>query len=207
MTHFILTNSGTDFDLINPNPNSIKIEDIASALSKLCRHTGHTKQFYSVAEHSILVSKIVQPEHALAALLHDATEAYLGDVSSPLKALLPNYKIIEKKLQAVILKKFTGSEKLPDQVKHADLIALATERRDLMPPSPSPWTILNGIPRLKQRIEITMPHYTAKQLFLGRYKELSKKCNYPACNCPFDLAPNQKCCKNLERKNQIQGKK
>lgn len=80
--------SGREVDLLRPSHEDIEIADIATALSRICRFTGHGRKFYSVAEHSVRASHLVSPEVALQALLHDATEAYLGDVSSPLKKCL-----------------------------------------------------------------------------------------------------------------------
>jgi hypothetical protein len=98
----ITTLSGKFFDILKPEEYEYDIEEIATALSNLCRYTGHVNTFYSVAEHSVLVSRIVPERLALAGLLHDASEAYLGDVSSPLKKLLPEYKRIEDRVQRAI---------------------------------------------------------------------------------------------------------
>ncbi len=103
---WIYTNSGNMFDLSDPTPEMIKIEDIAHALSHICRYTGHVKEFYSVALHSLIVSEIVPAEFALEGLLHDAAEAYLNDISAPLKTLLPDYRDIETRVESVIAKKF-----------------------------------------------------------------------------------------------------
>jgi hypothetical protein len=93
-------------DGLDPNPDHILIEDIAHSLAHMCRWNGHTKRFYSVAEHSVFCAAITDPEHKLAALMHDASEAYLADISSPVKPHLQNYKKIEAHLMSVIAKKF-----------------------------------------------------------------------------------------------------
>lgn len=108
---WIQTNSGKKFDILSPTMESIDIKDITHALSMTCRYAGHTNSFYSVAEHSVLVSRKVEkltdsPIVALTALLHDASEAYLHDVTSPLKALLPRYVEIEREVQSLIYAKF-----------------------------------------------------------------------------------------------------
>lgn len=103
---WINTLSGKHLDFTNISPDSICIEDIAAALSNICRFTGHLEEFYSVAQHSVRVSYLVPPEFALEALMHDAAEAYCNDISSPLKALLPEYRVIEDRIEAVIRSKF-----------------------------------------------------------------------------------------------------
>jgi uncharacterized protein len=133
MNPTILTASGRYFDFINPDPESIRLSDIARALSRICRFTGHTKQFYSVAQHSVLVSQTVPHNLAMEGLLHDASEAYLGDVSSPLKQLLPDYKVIEHRVEDAIATKFGLIDPLNSHIKNADLRLLVTEKRDLMP--------------------------------------------------------------------------
>jgi len=92
---WILTRTGRRFDLLAPKADQVSTLDIAHALSQLCRFNGHTSRHYSVAQHSLLVASIVPAEHQLAALLHDATEAYVGDMTRPLKALLPDFSAIE----------------------------------------------------------------------------------------------------------------
>jgi len=86
--HFIQTCTGKRFDLLDSDPESICIEDIAHSLSHQSRFTGHCKWFYSVALHSILVCEKAEPQDKLYALLHDAAEAYIGDISTPLKNIL-----------------------------------------------------------------------------------------------------------------------
>lgn len=128
----ILTNKGSYFFFDRPEEHDYLIEEIAHALSHICRFTGHTKEFYSVAQHSVLVSLLVPYEYKLEALLHDASEAYLGDVASPLKALLPQYKAIERRVEQAIARRYSLRFPLPKPVKIADGRMLVTEKRDLL---------------------------------------------------------------------------
>ncbi|TKI02302.1 HD family hydrolase, partial [Martelella alba] len=128
---WITTFSGRHFDYADPDINSICITDIIHALSNECRYAGHCPQFYSVAQHSVLTSMIVPPAFALEALLHDAAEAYCKDIPAPLKQLLPDYHAVESRVDAAIRRRFGLPEAMSPEVKRADLIMLATERRDL----------------------------------------------------------------------------
>jgi hypothetical protein len=115
-----------------PASDEIDPVDIAHALSLLCRYGGHVDRFYSVAEHCVLMSNAVAPEHALAALLHDATEAYVCDVPRPLKAYLDAYRAIEDQVWAAIAIRFGLALELPAEVKQADTRILLNERAALM---------------------------------------------------------------------------
>lgn len=160
---WVQTYTGRAFDLLDPKPEQIDVLDIAHALSHLCRFTGHVRDFYSVAQHSCLVAEIVhdlwraetlapcQDVVALAALLHDAAEAYAGDVSTPLKRAmrgegeLSEYDVIEKRIEARIAVRF-GVDQVAagfaDLIKRADMIALATEHAALFDgPPPRSWGI------------------------------------------------------------------
>ena len=170
----IETASGREFNFLEPTQDSISIEDIAHALSNICRYTGHVRDFYSVAQHSVLVARIVEemgrPELALRALLHDAAEAYIGDVSSPLKKLLPEYRRIEAIVSAAIDRKFGFDGPEPPEVRRADYIALLTEKRDLMP-NTGIWPEYRDIaPR--ERPASPMEPFRAETLFLNKYHEL-----------------------------------
>lgn len=150
----ILTATGKSFDLYQPDPERIDPRDISHALAHLCRFNGHTREFYSVAQHSVLVAELVPEEHKLAALLHDATEAYIGDMVRPLKQWMHAYQDVEDWLWTCVCARFDLDTELPTDVHRADLIALATERRDLMPTDPAIWDCLVGI---EPMVEIIRP--------------------------------------------------
>ena len=145
---FIPTASGGKFFLQDPRPEDVHIDDIGHALSNLCRFTGHCRKFYSVAQHSICVAVLLRhqghpPEVQLAGLLHDGSEAYLGDVAAPLKRLLPDYRAIEWRVQAAVNKAFglPTDQRTQAAVKQADLMMLDTEARGLMS-NPHGWAAM-----------------------------------------------------------------
>lgn len=128
----IRTYTGLYINVFEPTLDMICIEDIAHALSMQCRFGGHLPIFYSVAEHSWYCSQLVKEEHKLAALLHDASEAYLLDVPRPIKKHLSNYKEIEHNLMLLISEKFGFNYPLHNDVKDVDELALITEWNSLM---------------------------------------------------------------------------
>lgn len=166
----ILTATGAYFDFTAPDPTTITIESIAHALSQICRFGGHTREFYSVAQHCVLASYIVPVEDALWALLHDAAEAYIGDVVRPLKQLLPDYRSIEAGVERAVISRFgLDPEEKPRSVKTADLILLATEQRDLMPSHDDEWAAIADVVPLEAHIRPWSPA-TARAKYLARYE-------------------------------------
>ena len=169
---FIGTFSGLRFWPLDPDPAKILIEDIAHALGHLCRFGGHSSKFYSVAEHSVHVSQLCLPEHALWGLLHDASEAYLVDLPRPLK-LLPEfapYREAERRLQRVIAVRFGLQPDQPASVAEADDTMLWIEAHSLLGSLP-----LEAIRGTRPPFEITdpLPPVEAERLFLRRFKEVS----------------------------------
>lgn len=170
----ITTLSGRFFDILKPEEYEYDIEEIAQALSNLCRYTGHVNRFYSVAEHSVLVSRIVPDNLALCGLLHDASEAFLGDVSSPLKKLLPEYKEIEENVEKAIANHFNLPFPYPKEIKEADKRMYWQERQEVAD---------NGVKdqlwhqdlRATRKVEARgMPPHMARRMFIARYNEIMR---------------------------------
>lgn len=180
---WIQTATGNRFDILSPIPELINIREIAVSLARKCRFGGHTKTparyYYSVAQHSVFVCDLVDdPRLKMPALLHDAHEAYsgFGDVLSPAMQLdgyvAEFIKSVTRRIDGAIAERFGFDESLfyCDEIKHADLVALATEKRDLMfdgrhewPPMPRPHT---GPIKSMGIIE-------SERLFLTRFRELT----------------------------------
>lgn len=165
---YVSTYSGRQFYPLAPTPEQIDIEDIAHGLAYQCRFNGQTRHFYSVAQHSLIVADLVPKRLRLVALLHDAAEAYLGDMVKPLKQLFPLFSDIEAKVMGAIGLRY-GIGNFDDRaIKRADLIALAMEKRDLMPNSTEPWAPLRGIAASPVRITPMSPQ-EAKASFLSAF--------------------------------------
>lgn len=163
----LITASGRLIDLTRMGPNDICLPDIAASLSKLCRFGGHTREFYSVAQHSVLVANNLPQHLQLAGLLHDAAEAYLCDLPRPVKELLPSYRQLEEKVWhqiAAVLHIPT----LEDPLIHTiDLRACKTEMALLMPGNSRLLNVtdLDILPGLAKALS----HEKAHRLFLETY--------------------------------------
>lgn len=165
------TYTGKKFWPFDPRPEEIDIIDLAHSLSLQCRFNGQCKMFYSVAQHSVLVSEIVKNEQALAALFHDAPESYIGDIIEPVKKDLKGINSIENKILNVILEHFNIKNYNKEEIHKADKILLVTEMRDLMTSPPETWRESNIYAPLPKRI-IPLSPKRAERLFLKRYDEL-----------------------------------
>lgn len=168
---WIYTHKGIKFWPLDPIPEEVDIEDIAHALSMKCRYGGHASKFYSVAQHSVHVSEIVAPEHAMWGLLHDASEAYLPDVPRPVKPHIPGFRDMEANVMKAVAEKFglTGEE--PAEVKAADHGILYDEMVVLMPAANLVHPSHSARKPLLKKL-VPWDHMTAKRNFLNRFKKL-----------------------------------
>lgn len=169
----VLTVSGGFYNLLEPELNQISILDIAHSLSNICRFGGHSRVFYSVAQHSVLVSMTVRDQLQFDALLHDAAEALVGDVPKPLKLLLPDYQVIEKKIESALFANFGIAYPLASEIKIADKRVLHTELRDLTSSEPAEWDDLKDFSPLPERI-VPLDPTRARNLFMERYESLRR---------------------------------
>jgi len=165
----ILTADGHYFDFLAPHPRTITLNAIARGLANTCRFGGQCERFYSVAEHSWWLSHMVPPDLAVQALLHDAPEAFVGDVPKPLKEILPDYQAIERRVEAAVFAKW-GIGALDLEVKRGDARMLATEKLQLMR-NTDRWRWTDGIRPYDIVIEC-LPPPLAYQLFLRRARDL-----------------------------------
>ncbi len=171
---YMLTASGRRVDLLDPRPSMIELTDIAFALSRICRFTGHTRRFYSVAEHSALGATTMSDDAlALEFLLHDAHEAYVGDMNSPLKSLCPDFRRVATRIDGVIRERFGLPPVMSPEVMHVDLRMLATEKRDLMPEDVTPWPCLAGVEPFPIGLALPVFHDFEKA-FLYHFHERNK---------------------------------
>lgn len=176
---FIQTLTGRRVNPLDPAPEDIDPEDIAGALANICRFGGHCRPFYSVAQHSVIVCDLLAergatPEELLAALLHDAAEAYLGDLPHPIKHrsdLGAAFRAAEHRLQGVISERFA----LPDasaRIKPLDRALLAAERRVLSEETWH-WPELDEAEEIDVEVDPWEPERAARE-FRERFERLQK---------------------------------
>ncbi|MGE8141729.1 YfbR-like 5'-deoxynucleotidase [Novosphingobium sp. NPDC080210] len=167
----IATYSRGYFNFADPDATPLEILDIARGLANTCRYGGQIGRFYSVAEHSVHASHLVAEEHAYAALMHDATEAVIGDMVKPLKEILPDYQAIEERIEASIFKTHGVPNPLPQAVKVADIQMLILEKEQLKG-NFDEWSWCQGVPRPQhRRLECWTPA-EAFSRFMARYSQL-----------------------------------
>jgi 5'-deoxynucleotidase YfbR-like HD superfamily hydrolase len=165
----IITASGYVIDLANPDAAGLPVEDVARALAYQPRWCGATRMFYSVAEHSVMVSRLVPPELAYHALWHDSIEFLQGDWPSPLKAYLGREELNRKlaPIQDALADRF-GFDPEVAEVKKADLVAMSTELRDLLPPA---WMDWGHLPEPAPETIVPVGPENAFALFMQRYEQ------------------------------------
>jgi 5'-nucleotidase len=177
---YLQTVSGRWVNPFDPDPEQLDAGDIARALANQCRFGGHSRAFYSVAQHSVIVSRLVEErggdtEDAFAALMHDATEAYLGDMPHPIKHRSPlgaAFKAAEDDLEEAIRARFRIKPDVPE-IKRADRALLATERRIFSAESWH-WPELEGVEPLDIEITPWSPDEAAAA-FAARFAELDAR--------------------------------
>jgi hypothetical protein len=167
----ILLFSGSYFDSEAPDTSAFTIEDIAHGLAMTCRFAGQCSRFYSVAEHCVHLSENVPPEDAYQGLMHDAAEAFVGDMAKPMKVMLPEFSVIEKSVEAAVFRRFSVRTPLPPSIKEADILMLVTEQRQLMK-NRDDWEYTRGRKPLDFKIP-AWPPSIAKSRFLKRFYALT----------------------------------
>lgn len=165
--------NGDFFDYNSPETHNYDIKAIAQSLAKNCRFNGHNDgdKNYSVAEHSVWVSRLVPPKMALEGLLHDASEAFTGDIQKPLKEMLPNFKKIEDRIEEALAAFFGLAYPFPPEIKQADVMMYKAERQQIAT------SVNDGIwhtEALPAEIKIECWGFKkAKEEFINRFDELT----------------------------------
>lgn len=174
--------SGGYFKFLEPETSEFEIEDIAHNLSHVCRYGGGSRYHFSVAQHCVNASFIVPPAFALEALLHDAAEAFFGDMTSPLKRLCPDYVRLLEAAELVVARRFGVPEKLSPEVKLADMQLLLVEKNHLVPHANAhpraAWPDWDGYelaPELRKFVTLhELTHKQARTSFLNRFEALTR---------------------------------
>jgi len=171
----ILTRSGIYFDYVKPTAHMIKIEDIAKALSNTCRFGGHSR-FYSVAEHSVHCAQLavdmeLNNESVLYALMHDAQEAYIGDMPKPLKMIMPEFQALEERIERVVYAALGVVTTDSRTIKRIDMMMLKAEKLYLFSDDKQVWPCIASIPEVMIDIKCWTPE-RAETEFMGVWNEL-----------------------------------
>lgn len=168
--NWIQTWTGRQFWPLNPRVEDVHIEDIAWMLAGQNRWKGATLVPITIAQHSVVVSRLCDPAYALQGLLHDASEAYLGDMAGPIKSGLPDFVRAERRLWEVIAARFGVPVELHPSVVTADQVSLHTESRDLMKPPPVEWRAF--LPPPRPGSIVAWDRATSAMVFLQRFLAL-----------------------------------
>jgi 5'-deoxynucleotidase YfbR-like HD superfamily hydrolase len=180
MATWIQTYSGKKFDIINPTTEMLDIKDIARSLSMRVRFSGHINKPYTVAQHSVFVSRVVEASDKATkddirwGLMHDAAEAYIMDIPRPIKKLIPLVSQIEEKILQLVAKRFGLEFPFSDLVVRADDVALVSEAYELLDGGP----IENWAKCYKVNTVLPIKCATwlqSEKEFLKRFKELGLK--------------------------------
>jgi uncharacterized protein len=177
--HWIGLLSGAQFNYNKPEESDVTLDDLASALSNICRFSGHLPCFYSVAQHLVNTSRIVPNEFAFDALMHDTAEAFTNDLPTPLKWALPIFKDLEVKIESAMAKKFRFNFPYPKEVKEADTNMLILEKL-YVKLDDRVWPNYEGIvvDHLLPLVDLKpWQPQRAKREFLKRYEELTNERN------------------------------
>lgn len=169
--------SGAQFNYNRPEESDVTLDDLASALSNICRFSGHLPCFYSVAQHLVNTSRIVRPEVAFDALMHDTSEAFTNDLPTPLKWAFPVFKELEIKIEAAMAEKFGFNYPYPSEVKQADIEMLILEKLYVKKDN-RVWPNYEDIivDHLVDKVDLKpWQPQRAKREFLERYEELTNK--------------------------------
>ena len=166
---WIQTYTGKKFYPLDPRPEDICIEDIAHSLANTCRYNGHSKKFYSVAQHSVIMSYAPIIGDPRWFLMHDAAEAYISDVPRPIKPMLAEFKSIENMILGAVAEKFNLGNPNHPSIRHADAVMLATEKRDVLN-TPVEWEII--LPKPLEEIIYPWTPTMAEELFLDCAKKM-----------------------------------
>ena len=174
--HWIQTFTGGRFYILDPREEEVDIFDIAHSLSMQCRYLGHAHNFYSVAQHSVLLAtwcreKGMSPESQFEALMHDAHEAYTGDIPKPIKVSIPILQDAEKRVEDVVRRKYRLQPDMPDWCHQIDRDIVVDEKRALMADQ-NGWTFIGSQP-LGVEIKSWEPEM-AELCFLTLFTHLQK---------------------------------
>jgi len=174
---YIQTVSGINFTFTEPKSEDFNIVDIAHSLGMQCRFNGHTRRFYSVAEHCLNVARLLPREFKLEGLLHDASEAYITDIATPVKRLLPDYARLEAIVQGSVRKVFNLPEQESPEVVQADRACLVAEAKKYLPITRDHWIYADrykSIYELEEKYVVGWLPEIATNLFLLRYDQYMK---------------------------------
>lgn len=174
------TITGEAFEFLAPR--QVSVFEIAHPLSNLCRFNGHCINFYSVAQHCVIATELVaSSEGKLAVLLHDAAEAFLGDMTATLKRIMPEYCALEKKVQGLINEQFNVRPEWNEVTKTCDLMMLKAEKHLLMPQVEDEWEVLQNIPHPNRHVEeMITQKWTPQQArlrFIRKFNEILEAVN------------------------------